>query len=148
MKVLIALDHSTAAQEAARTASDLLAPMEPEFIVLNVCQVPITWVGAGVGFGAIAAMQLDALGAETATLQAKVATTEAERAGVPDPEVEVATGDVVHEICAAARLHAVDLIVVGSHDRPLLSRLLEPSTSRGVLQVADRPVLVVPERAA
>lgn len=61
MKVLIALDHSTAAREAARRATDLLAPMGADFFVLDVCQ---------------------------------------------------------------------------------------PSTSRGVLKATDRPVLVVPERAA
>ena len=147
MKVLIALDHSPAAQEAARRAADLLAPAGADFLVLNVSQVPMAWVGAGGGFGAVAPLQMAALDAETASHQREVVVEDAEAAGLPDPEVVVRSGDVVHEICTAAIRYAVDLIVVGAQDRSLVSRLLVPSVSRSVVRAADRPVLVVPEPA-
>lgn len=145
MKVLLALDHSRAACDAARAAVDLLGEAQAEFLVVNVTEVPITWAGAGYGFGAVVSLQLGALQAEAGVEQAEVAADDARAAGVPDPEVETVTGDVAHEICAAAQRHQVDLIVVGSHDRTLLSRLFEPSVSRAVLRSSNRPVLVVPE---
>ncbi|QYG94057.1 universal stress protein [Iamia sp. SCSIO 61187] len=148
MKVLIALDHSDAAQEAARVAADLLVPMGADFLVLNVSQIPIVWAGAGGGFGTVAPLELATLDAQTSHQRKDVITEDAEAAGVPDPQVVVTSGDVVHEICEAAVRHDVDLIVVGTHDRSLLQRLLVPSVSRSVIREADRPVLVVPERAA
>jgi nucleotide-binding universal stress UspA family protein len=142
MKVLIALDHSSASRHAAHTAAELFSGAE--FLVLNVAQIPIVWAGVGGGFGAVAALQIDALGAVDETQQAKAIEEDARSAGVPVADVEVASGDVVHEICDVAERHEVDLIVVGSHDRPLLARLFEPSVSRGVVRSSGRPVLVVP----
>ena len=44
---------------------------------------------------------------------------------------------------AAAEEHDVDVVVVGSHDRGMLSRLLDPSVAAGVVRGTYRPVLVV-----
>lgn len=143
MKVLIALDHSDAARNAARTAARLFGP-EAELLVLNVVQVPIAAAGTAYGFGAVTPLRLDLLGEAESDQQSAIAE-DAAAAGLPDAEVEVTTGEVVHEICEAAERHDVDLVVVGSHDRSLLSRLFEPSVSRGVVRTSERPVLVVPE---
>jgi nucleotide-binding universal stress UspA family protein/uncharacterized membrane protein YfcA len=52
-------------------------------------------------------------------------------------------GDPVSGIIAAAREREADLIVVGSHGRTGLGRLLLGSVSEGVIGQADCPVLVV-----
>lgn len=148
MKVLIALDHSPASRHAARTAAQLLGPEGAELLALNVTGLPLSWSGVGYGFGAVIPLQIGALDAEAEAEQTEAMRREALAAGLPDAEVEIASGDVVHEICAAADRHEVDLIVVGSHDRGLLSRLVEPSVSQGVVRSSTRPVLVVPEVAA
>jgi len=111
---------------------------------MNVSENPMAWAGAG-SFGAVAPLQLDALAAEHESQHERLTAEDAEAAGVPDPQVEVASGDVVNELCRAAHRHDVDLIVVGTHDRSLLSRLLVPSITRGVIDRSDRPVLVVRE---
>jgi hypothetical protein len=51
----------------------------------------------------------------------------------------------------AADANTVDVVVVGSHEEGLLSRLFDPSVARAVTKATDRPVLVIsgePPRAA
>lgn len=59
------------------------------------------------------------------------------REGVPGPEV-----------CDSAREWGADLIVIGTHGRGGLSRLLMGSTAEAVVRHAPCPVLVVPATAA
>lgn len=145
MKVLIALDHSSSSRQAARVASTLLGPVGAEFLVINVAQVPLAWGGASHGFGAVTPLELDTAGPAYEAEQREEIGAEAEAAGIPEPDVEVVAGDPVTEICEAAERHAVDVVVVGSHDRSVLSRLLDPSVSAGVVRSSSRPVLVVNE---
>jgi len=44
--------------------------------------------------------------------------------------------------------HDVDVIVVGSHDKGWLDRLLTGSVSEGIVRGAHRPVLVVKDAKA
>lgn len=52
------------------------------------------------------------------------------------------------EVCASARQWGADLIVIGTHGRGGLSRLLMGSTAEAVVRHAPCPVLVVPATAA
>lgn len=52
-------------------------------------------------------------------------------------------GEAVHEIVAFAEREQVDLIVMGSHGRAGLSRLLMGSVAEGVTRRATCPVLIV-----
>jgi nucleotide-binding universal stress UspA family protein len=61
-------------------------------------------------------------------------------------ETETAEGDIATVIVEAARRHDALLIVVGTHGRTGLRRLLEGSVAEVVVRHADRPVLVVPHR--
>ena len=52
-----------------------------------------------------------------------------------------------HALCKAAKEAAADIIVVGTHARGLLGRLLVGSTASRCLRIAPVPVLMVPEEA-
>lgn len=67
----------------------------------------------------------------------------------PDLPVTVssARGDPAHEILRYAWQHAIDLIVMGTHGRSGVSRLLLGSVADRVLRGAACPVLAVPSRA-
>ena len=59
-------------------------------------------------------------------------------------EVEVIeSGEIAHEICAAAERFNADAICIGSHTRPGFAAKALGSVSLGVLQQSRRPVLVV-----
>jgi nucleotide-binding universal stress UspA family protein len=145
MKVLIALDESPVSARAARTAARLFATTPGvEFLVINVSQLPTPWVGAA-GFGAVAPLVVDATWVHDASddederdLMALAAS-----AGVQPSEAIARAGDPVAEICAVADDRDVDVIVVGSHDKTALRRLIDPSVAAGVVRDTHRPVLVV-----
>lgn len=67
----------------------------------------------------------------------------------PDVPVRVAAtgGDPAQEILRYAATHSIDLIVVGTHGRTGVSRLLLGSVAETVLRGARCPVLVVPAAA-
>jgi nucleotide-binding universal stress UspA family protein len=58
--------------------------------------------------------------------------------------VATVSGDPAEEILRYARTHAIDLIVVGTHGRTGLSRLLLGNVADRVLRGTRCPVLVVP----
>jgi nucleotide-binding universal stress UspA family protein len=56
------------------------------------------------------------------------------------------TGDPAGQILLYAALHAIDLIVIGTHGRTGVSRVLLGSVAERVIRGAGCPVLVVPRR--
>ncbi|MGI8662076.1 MAG: universal stress protein [Acidimicrobiales bacterium] len=141
MKVLIALDGSPVSMHAAREAVRLFTSADAEFLVINVARIPTSWIYPA-GFGGVAAMPPLELQQLSEHPESEVAVTAAQ-AGIDDAEVLTDVGDPVTCICAAADEHGVDVVVVGSHDRGVLSRLLDPSVAAGVVRGTYRPVLVV-----
>ena len=67
----------------------------------------------------------------------------AERAGVKAKAVTVSSDLVAEAILAAARKHKCDLIVMASHGRKGLKRLLLGSETQHVLTHGEVPVLVL-----
>ena len=61
-------------------------------------------------------------------------------------DTEVLEGDVATAVTEAARRHDATLIVVGTHGRTGVKRLVLGSTAELVVRHADRPVLVVPHK--
>ena len=64
---------------------------------------------------------------------------------LPEYDIVAAEGDPVRALLDNTA-HAV-MIVVGSHDRPLLQRLFTRPTSQHLLHNTDIPVTIVPSRA-
>ena len=73
---------------------------------------------------------------------AREMTAQLQRAGVT-AEAERRDGDAATEILAAANASKADLIVMGTHGRTGLKRLVLGSVARNVLQHATCSVLVV-----
>lgn len=149
MKILIALDDAPVSARAARVAAGLFGRVpEAEFLVMNVATVSAPWVGAA-GYGAVSPLVLDPRWVEGSADDdeddERDLMAQAEAVGIAHPEVEVRSGDPVTEICAVADEHDVDVIVVGSHHKSALRRLVDPSVAAGVVRETYRPVLVVSE---
>lgn len=147
MKVLVALDDSPVSARAARSATTLFAGQPgTEFLVINVASIPQPWVG-GAGYGFVGPMVmdprwLDPEPPDEGDLERSL-LDEAAAVGLTEAEPIVATGDPVEQICAAAHTHGVDVIVVGSHDKSALRRLVDPSVASGVMRGTHLPVVVV-----
>ena len=143
MKILIALNESPVSERAAREAVRLFSGADAEFLVINVTRFPLMWGGGGYGYGMVAPLAMDpAWLPDDGTVENDL-VARAEAAGLSDAEALTATGDPVRLVCLAAEEHQVDVIVVGSHDKSVLRRLIDPSVAAGIVRDTYRPVLVV-----
>jgi nucleotide-binding universal stress UspA family protein len=145
-RVVLAWDGSTCAERAAGllTAWPMFARSSVRVVSVADVEVP-WWTGmAEPGAPDLAAIYLES--AETARrLHDELATAMAERLrshGL-DAVADRREGDAATEILAAAREGAADLIVMGTHGRTGLARLILGSVARNVLQHAACSVLVL-----
>lgn len=141
VRVLIGLDSSDASQHAARTAVQLLNDFpDVEYLCVNVDDTATAQLSGAGGFGSV--MPLGPVPAWPPPEVAKPPPVDS--SAVPEGELLQETGEPVTEICRAADEHDVDLIVVGSHHKGVLERLVDPSVLPRLLRCSTRPVLVVP----
>jgi nucleotide-binding universal stress UspA family protein len=148
-RILVALDESDASAHAAEFVNDFFGGGDYEVLALNVAGTPVPWVDAGIGYAGVypyAYAGPYGLGASTEVIEEaerERAAEALEASGVSSDENLVEFGEPVTAICAAAVDHDVDLIVVGSHDKGFLKRILAGSVSEALVRKAPRPVLVV-----
>ncbi len=140
-RVLVALDESPVSLRAAREAVPLFSGHDAEFLVINVASVQMPWLPLP-GLGAVSWLEAD-FDRSLAGLEEHDLEKIARNAGIEDAELLTEVGDPVECICAAAEQHDVDVIVVGSHDKGFVLRLIQLSVSAGVVRATHRPVLVV-----
>ncbi|QNN59194.1 universal stress protein [Diaphorobacter ruginosibacter] len=142
--ILIPVDGSTTALSAVSKAAGLAKTYGSTVTVLYVIDpYPFTGVGADFAYGQSQYLTAASTEANTALDTAKKAL---EEAGVDKVNAVVGEGHAVHEgIMRAAKEIGSDLIVMGSHGRRGLEKLVLGSVTQRVLGVADIPVLVVRE---
>jgi nucleotide-binding universal stress UspA family protein len=147
MRVLIATDGSDTSAEAVRVAGGLLQPDFEAVLVTVVEDLPFAGDDAGGLEGptldpsTAAEMRAEAF-AEREAMVEEAAHLLLRTRGAESIETRIEAGDAGRAICQVADEEAVDLIVVGTHDRSLFSRIVNGSVSRWVAEHADRPVLI------
>ncbi len=120
--MVLAVDCSRFSDAAAATAASLV----------KQCQVPITVVAV-----AIDERLRDDANTNATRIQTLLSHSDVEAA------VDVRVGQPGMEIIAAAKQHGADLIVMGSHGKSGIERLLVGSVSERVIGHSHCPVLVV-----
>lgn len=149
-RILIAADESDSSVEAARVAHQLFGDTA-EYLVINVADpTPDASMAWAYVYPATMPMMAfppvnadDPAARQAAAASETVAADVATKASLGAAEPLTDTGDAANAIIDAAREHAVDVIVLGSHERSWFSRLLKPSVSASVVREAEIPVLVV-----
>jgi nucleotide-binding universal stress UspA family protein len=143
--VLVGTDGSQLAVNAARHGVGLLRP-EQVTVLTVITKAPIA-VDEDLEEGFPQPDEQDRLfQAQLDEADAAFARTAAALVG-PRVEARVEGGDVASAICEVARELGVDAIVVGSHGRGGLGRLVRGSVSEHVARHAPCAVLVVPADA-
>lgn len=144
MHVLIATDGSERSVAAARRASALLRPADRVTLLTVVTEVPGDDAGGFEGSLYTPEEQEKVWAQELAEAGAELARTAAALGGTRvDKRIEV--GDVASTVCRVAEDLEADVVVVGSHGRTGLGRLLLGSVSEHIVRHAPCPVLVVRE---
>ena len=142
MHVLIATDGSPASIDAARRSGELLKAADRVTLVTVVTEVPGDDAGGFEGSVFSPGEQDRLWEQEMAEAGAELErTARALTTAQIDKRVEV--GDVGGTVCRVAADLKVDLIVVGSHGRGAIERMLLGSVSDQVVRHAPCPVLVI-----
>jgi nucleotide-binding universal stress UspA family protein len=138
--IVLATDGSPTATAATEQAIELAAGSKAPLVIVTVWNIPYT----GIGYAPVPlVVDVDAAFRDRAPQIVGEVAARARAAGVV-AETVVRRGFPVDEICHVAEERDARLIVIGSHRWGPVRRTLYGSVSRGVLQSARRPVLVVP----
>lgn len=139
--ILVPVDGSAASLQAVTKAMGLAQAFQSKLTLVNVIDIyPFVGIGADYAFG-----QAEYLTAATASANQALAKAEAAiaQAGLACDK-RVVEGNAVHQgILDTAGSLGCDLIVMGSHGRHGIDKLLLGSTAQRVLGHARVPVLVV-----
>ena len=135
-RVLIAIDESALAAHAVEVGADLAKTLNAQTALVYVVDPTLAFApDSGVPLAEMVA----ALKREGAAFLAAAA----QRLGDPPPCHFLKEGKPADEIVATAREWNAHLIVVGSHGRSGVSRLVLGSTAESVLRHAPCPVVAV-----
>lgn len=138
-RLLVAVDLRGATTEVVQAAISLAAPLNAQIVLFTVVSA-----APGVnpfGHAPGGRSNEDVLNADAFTdLEPYVALIE--RAGVA-VERDLGRGDPAQGIARAIERHTPDLVVVGTHARTGIARLVLGSVAEAVLRTSPVPVLVV-----
>jgi nucleotide-binding universal stress UspA family protein len=140
MKILIGIDASSHARSTVEFVRKLAWPAGTRIAILSVAETPV------LAYSEVYVPSISGEVIETLVRDHERAACDAERelkaAGFVT-EAKVAQGDPRFELIAAARAERADLVIVGSHGRTGLSRLVMGSVAHHVVTHAPCSVLVV-----
>lgn len=141
--ILAPLDGSKRAEKILPYIETLAHRFGSQVILLQVLESIIIYPGPHSGYGAtdFVVLQRDELKEE-----AKAYLTglqEEFREKQIEAQVVVAEGPVVPSIIKVAEREGVDLIAMASHGRTGLARVFYGSVAAGILNQADRPLLII-----
>jgi len=137
--ILVAVDFSNAAEEIGKRALDISQRYNGSITLIHVVDylLPLGYADDFTPSPALLIDENELLEQGNRSLQSF-----AEKVGLSDAHKQILPGAPRHEIVRFAREQAVDLIIIGSHGRHGLDRLLG-STARSILNDAPCDVLAI-----
>ena len=143
-RILVPTDGSPLSKKAVRSAVQLASSLGAELVALNVVpRYPMSYFEGGANVSADEVARVEKQWALQGQELANAVRKEAEGAGVKAKAVTAQSDLVAEAILAAARKHRCDLLVMASHGRKGIKRLLLGSETQNVLTQGAIPVLVL-----
>jgi nucleotide-binding universal stress UspA family protein len=143
-RILVPTDGSSLSKKAVRSAVELAAAVGAEVVALNVVpRYPMSYFEGGISIAPSEVARVERQWVEKGQSIADEVSRMAERAGVKARAVTVRSDLVAEAILAAAKKNKCDLVVMASHGRKGLKRLLLGSETQHVLTHGNIPVLVL-----
>jgi len=143
-KILVPTDGSPLSKKAMKSAVELAATLGAEMVAVNVVpRYPTSYFEGGITVTNAEISRVEKQWAEHGQELADEVGKAAEKAGVKAKAITARSDLVAEAILAAAKKNKCDLIVMASHGRRGLKRLLLGSETQHVLTHGNIPVLVL-----
>ncbi|MBA2672501.1 universal stress protein [Ramlibacter sp.] len=143
-RILVTTDGSALSKKAVGSAIRLAQSTGAELVALHVVpRYPMSYFEGGASLDAADVKRIEAQWTEKGQALVDAVKKSAEAAGVK-ARTAVARSDLMAEsVIAAVRKHKCDLVVMASHGRKGIKRLLLGSETQHVLTPSTVPVLVL-----
>ena len=141
MNILVSLDISESSDKVVAEATQLAKAMSAKLYLLHVAEPEPDFIGYGVGPQTVRDSVSEEFHKEHAHIQE---LAESLRLKGLDAKGLLVQGSTVETILKQADKLKAQMIVMGSHGRGAIYKMLVGSVSEGVLHGAKCPVLVVP----
>ncbi len=143
-KILVATDGSTLSKKAVSSAIALAALTGASLVAIKVVpRYPQSYFEGGLALQAAEVGRIEQQWADEGQAVVDEVKTQAELEGVKTRALTVKSDVVSDAIISAAKKHKCDLIVMASHGRKGVKRLLLGSETHQVLTHSHIPVLVL-----
>jgi nucleotide-binding universal stress UspA family protein len=151
-KILIALDYDPAAEKIAEKGYELAKSMNAEIILLHVISEPLYYTSANYspimgyeGFNNLDMVQLTNVD-ELKKAAQNFLNMSKQHLGDDSIQTIVVEGEFEESIVGTAKEMNADIIVMGSHGRRGLDKLLLGSVTEQVLHKTDIPLFIIPTK--
>lgn len=143
-RILVATDGSPLSKKAVDGAIGLASALGADLVALKVVpRYPESFFEGSLGLAAQDAARVEKLWAENGQAIVDAVKQKAELAGLRAKAVTLKSDLVAESVLATAKKHKCDLVVMASHGRRGLKRILMGSETQKVLTHAHLPVLVL-----
>ena len=143
-RLLVTTDGSELSGKALQAAIDLAAATRAELVVLHVVPLyPTSYFEGAITYEPDVIGRIERQWAEQGQAVVDAAAAKATEAGVKARGVIVRSALVADSVIAAARKYECDLVVMASHGRRGVGRVLLGSETMHVLTHSTVPVLVL-----
>lgn len=143
-RILVATDGSTLSKKAVRSSIDLAAAIGAELVALYVApRYPMSYFEGGVTISVQDVARIEKQWADKGQAVVDAVAQAALAEGVKTKAVVTRSDLVAEAVMAAAKKHRCDLIVMASHGRKGIKRVLLGSETQHVLTHSTTPVLVL-----
>ncbi|HSW17115.1 MAG TPA: universal stress protein [Ramlibacter sp.] len=143
-RILVATDNSKLSRKAEKTAIELAAATGANLVAMHVIpDYPMSYFEGGITVSAAEVAKLEASWADKGRAIVDAVVASAAQSGVKARGVIAHSDHVADTLVAGARKHKCDLIVMASHGRRGIRRVLLGSETQHVLTHSTVPVLVL-----
>lgn len=143
-RILVATDGSTLSKKAVRNAIDLAGAIGADLVALYVVpRYPVSYFEGGVTISMQDVEKTEKQWSDKGQTVVDAVQQAAQAEGIKAKAVVVRSDLVAESIMSAAKKHKCDLVVMASHGRKGIKRVLLGSETQHVLTHSTVPVLVL-----
>ena len=143
-RILVATDDSRLSRKAVKAAVELAGRLEAALVAVQVVpRYPMSYFEGAVALRPEEVGRIEKRWMEKGRSVVEAIAAQGQKAGIDARGIVAQSDAPADAILAAARKHKCDLIVMASHGRRGLARVLLGSETQHVLAHTDIPILVL-----